>query len=191
MVVERGLDPVLGKARDEAAGSSDDAAQRAAGHQPRGDHYAALAHGSAARAAQFFRTLAQEVGEKTSHQGRAVELERQIHPQREDQRRHAEHLHDHGNRGPSAEENIGHRLAAHESFHQGFHDGRLRGRQHHARVARSRFTELKRVRQHYNRQPNRYRCGDHAQELELLLRRRRRAQPVAGFEIGDGLPGDR
>ena len=39
--------------------------------------------------------------------------------------------------------------------------------------------------------PGHDRRRDDAQELHLLLRRRRRAQPVAGLEIGDGLPGDR
>jgi hypothetical protein len=54
-----------------------------------------------------------------------------------------------------AEQNIGHRLAAHEAHHQRLHDGSLRRRQHHARVARRGFAELKGARQQDDGQAHR------------------------------------
>ena len=54
---------------------------------------------------------AQEVGEESADERRRVELERQVHAEREDQRRHAEHLHDHGDHGAGAEQDVGDRLA--------------------------------------------------------------------------------
>ena len=55
----------------------------------------------------------------------------------------------------------------------------------------SQVAELEGARQQHDGEPHRHGSGNHSQKLDLLLRRRRGAQPVAGLEIGDGLARNR
>ena len=56
------------------------------------------------------------VRQDAADQRRRVQLERQVHAEREDQRRHAEHLHRDGDHRAGAEEDVRDRLPAHEAL---------------------------------------------------------------------------
>ena len=83
----------------------------------------------------FVGALVQEVREEAADQRGRVQFQRQVHAEREDQRRDAEHLHDQRDHRADAEQEIGHGLVAHEALHQRLHDGGLGRGQHRARVA--------------------------------------------------------
>ena len=133
--------------------------------------------------------LSTKCDEEAADQRRRVQLERQVHAEREDQRRHAEHLHGDGDHRAGAEEDVGDRLPAHEPFDQRLHDRGLRRGEHRRAVSPGAASpNWKRLRQHARwSRPTATASRDHAEELHLLLRRRRRAEPVAGLQVGDGL----
>ena len=97
--------------------------------------------------------------QKAADQRGRIQFERQVHAEREDQGGHAEHFHGDGDGRAGAEENVRHRLAAHEAFHQRLHDGGLGGGKHHAQVAGRRLAELEGLRQHDDGQPGCDGCG--------------------------------
>ena len=70
--------------------------------------------------------LRQEVGQESADQGRSIQLQRQVHAERESQGRHSEHFHDDSDHRSGSEEHVGDGLAAHEALDQRFHDRGLR-----------------------------------------------------------------
>ncbi len=128
-----------------------------------------------------------EVRKKSAGKNRRGKTQRQIDAERKDQRRFAEHLHNQRNQRAHAEQKIGHRLPAHESHHQRLHDRCLRRGKNRTHVAGRGLAELEGMRQQHNRQPGcRSRCN-HCHKLHFLLCRRRTAEPIAGFQVGDEL----
>src|SRR5262245_20211362 len=88
VVVEGRLDLVFGVPREQAQRRAEDAAQGAARHQTGGDDHAALADGGAPLSARCLRAPAQEVGPEAADERRRVQLQGQVHAERDDQRGH-------------------------------------------------------------------------------------------------------
>ena len=129
--------------------------------------------------------------QETADQGGRVQLQRQVHAKSEDQRGDAQHLHDDGDGGARAEEDVSDGLAAHEALDERLHDRGLGRGQNDARVAGGGLAELKSLGQDDDGEADGDGGGDDAQELHLLLGGGRRAEPVAGLEVRDGLAGNR
>ena len=137
-----------------------------------------------------FSERVDEVREESAGEDGRSEAQRQVDAEGEDHGGFAEHLQNQGDQGADAEEKIGDRLAAHESHDQRLHDGGLRRGENLARVAGGGFAELEGVGQQDDGEAGGDGRGNDADELDLLLRGGRGAEPVAGLEVGDELAGD-
>ena len=96
--------------------------------------------GSSASPLRFF---AYQVREETAHQRRGVQFQRQVHAEGENEGGHGEHFHRDRNQCSDTKKEVCHRLAAHEAFDQGFHDGGLGRRQYRPSISSGGFTKLK------------------------------------------------
>ena len=124
------------------------------------------------------RALRDEIREESAEEYRRVELDREVHPEGEGERRHADERENHRDDDAEGEENpLDPRSAPHEPDDDLVHRRGLR-RRHLLRA------ELVRAPEEHHREGARRRRDEHADELERLLVARRRADPVADLEIG-------